>query len=146
MSWHDRCDQRNGNASEELNCMDYIKPADVIENMVKTGGAKAALPPRDLLIRGILSGALLGIATSLAISASVQTTMPLVGAGIFPVGFIIIVLLGLALVTGSFALVPLAVIEKQISVSKLLSTLGLVFAGNLVGSLLYGLLLYVSLT
>lgn len=126
--------------------MDYIKPAEVIENMVKTGCAKAALPARDLMIRGILSGALLGIATSLAISASVQTTMPVVGAFIFPVGFVMIVLLGLELVTGSFALVPLAVLERKISVSKLLSNLGWVFFGNLIGSLLYGVLLYVSLT
>lgn len=126
--------------------MDYIKPIDVVENMVKAGATKASLPAKDLLIRGFLSGALLGFATSLALTATIQTTMPIVGALIFPVGFIIIVLLGLELVTGSFALVPLAHREGQISSSKVLSNLSWVFLGNLIGSLFYAALLYCSLT
>jgi formate transporter len=126
--------------------MDYIKPADVVENMIKTGATKGSLPVRHLLIRGILSGALLGIATSLAVSAAVQTTMPIVGAAIFPVGFVIIVLLGLELVTGSFALVPLAAQEGKISIGTVFSNLFWVFTGNLIGSVIYAGLLYVALT
>jgi formate/nitrite transporter len=126
--------------------MDYVKPAEVLETMIKSGTAKAALPVRDLLVRGFLSGALLGVATSLAVTATLQTNVPLVGALVFPVGFVIIVLLGLELVTGSFALVPLAGIEGQVSVSRVLSNLGLVFFGNLLGSICYGALLYVCLT
>jgi len=126
--------------------MDYIKPADVIENMIKTGVVKAGLPVRDLLIRGFLSGALLAFATSLALTATTQTGVPLVGALVFPVGFVIIVLLGLELVTGSFALVPLARAEGKISTGNLVSNLAWVFWGNLLGSLVYGGLLYVCLT
>jgi formate transporter len=126
--------------------MDYIKPNEVIETMVKAGATKAALSTKDLLIRGFLSGALLGFATSLAITATIQTGMPIVGAVIFPVSFVIIVLLGLELVTGSFALVPLAHREGKISTATLLSNLGWVFFGNLLGSLFYALLLYCSLT
>ncbi len=126
--------------------MDYIKPSEVIETMVKAGVTKAALSTKDLLIRGFLSGALLGFATSLAITATVQTGTPLIGALIFPVGFVIIVLLGLELVTGSFALVPLAHREGKISMATLLSNLGWVFLGNLLGSLFYALLFYCSLT
>ena len=48
--------------------------------MVGAGRTKGALPAKDLLIRGFLSGALLGFATSLAITATVQTGVPLVGA------------------------------------------------------------------
>ena len=43
--------------------MDYNKPADVVRTMVDTAETKLALEPRDLLIRGALSGALLGTAT-----------------------------------------------------------------------------------
>src|ERR1700721_4365328 len=100
--------------------MDYIKPTEVIENMIGAGVAKAALPVRDLLIRGFWSGGLLGIATSLAVTATVQTGIPLVGALIFPVGFVMIVLLGLELVTGSFALVPLARLEGKASIMTVL--------------------------
>src|SRR5262249_33756543 len=87
--------------------MDYVKPADVAKAMADTGLKKLALPPRDLLIRGMLSGAILGVATSLAFTAAVSTGQPLVGALLFPVGLIFIVLLGLELITRSFALLPL---------------------------------------
>ena len=93
--------------------MDYVKPADVAAAMLESGRRKLALSPRDLLIRGMLSGAILGVATSLAFTGAVQTNVPLVGALIFPVGLIAIVLLGLELVTGSFALVPLPWIERR---------------------------------
>ncbi len=126
--------------------MDYVKPAEVVKNMIETGAAKAALPARDLLIRGFLSGALLAFATSLAVTATIQTGVPLVGALVFPVGFVMIVLLGLELVTGSFALVPLACLEGKISATTLLSNLTWVFLGNLIGSLFYGALLGVCLT
>jgi formate/nitrite transporter FocA (FNT family) len=81
--------------------MDYIKPADVAQAMIETAAAKAALSVKDLLIRGFLSGALLGFATSLAFVGSKQTGVPLAGALIFPVGFVLIVLLGLELVPDS---------------------------------------------
>jgi formate/nitrite transporter FocA (FNT family) len=54
---------------------------------------KSELRPSDLLIRGALAGALLGIATSFAFVAVSQGLPPLVGAAIFPVGFVILVLL-----------------------------------------------------
>lgn len=88
--------------------MDYVKPADVAKSMVETGSKKLALPISSLLIRGIMSGAILGVATSLAFNGAFTTGQPLVGAIIFPVGLIMIVLLGLELVTGSFALVAAA--------------------------------------
>jgi len=126
---------------EASSYMDYVKPAEVVENMVAIGGAKGSLPTKDLLIRGILSGALLGFATSLAVTASVQTNVPLVGALVFPVGFVMIVLLGLELATGSFALLPLAVSDHKLSPTGMLTNFGWVLLGNLVGSLLYALLL-----
>lgn len=126
--------------------MDYIKPAEVVNTMLAAGNTKAGLPTKDLLIRGFLSGALLGFATSLAITAATQTSTPLVGALVFPVGFVMIVLLGLELVTGSFALVPLAAITGQRSWSQVGSNLGWVFVGNLLGSMAYGGLLYIALT
>ena len=93
--------------------MDYVKPADVASAMINAGRSKLALSPLDLVIRGGLAGAILAAATSLAITGAVQTNQPLVGALIFPVGLILIVLLGLDLVTGSFGLLPLPLIEND---------------------------------
>jgi formate transporter len=126
--------------------MDSLKPADIVAGMVQSGIAKAELGLIDLLVRGGLSGALLGFATSLAIDATMQTGQPIVGALVFPVGFVMIVLLGLELVTGSFALVPLALLRGHASPGTVLANWAWVFLGNLLGGLLYAGLLAVALT
>jgi hypothetical protein len=102
--------------------MDYIEPAEDVQNMVETAVTKAGLSIPDFLIRGFLSGALLGFSTTLAFTATKQTNLPIVGAIIFPVGFVLIILLGLELVTGNFALLPLAYQAKRISAGQLLAT------------------------
>lgn len=126
--------------------MDFIKPSEVVTAMVSAAQTKADLPVKDLLIRGFLSGALLGFATSLALTATAQTNTPLVGALVFPVGFVMIVLLGFELVTGSFAITTLAGIDGRRPWSQVAANLGWVFLANLAGSIFYGLLLYVTLT
>jgi formate/nitrite transporter FocA (FNT family) len=131
---------------QTMDTVDYVKPADVATAMVEAGGRKLALAPRDLLIRGMLSGAILGVATSLAFTGAVQTNTPLVGALIFPVGLISIVLLGLELVTGSFALVPLPWLSREASASAVVVNWGWVFIGNLIGGVAYGALIAIALT
>jgi formate/nitrite transporter len=65
---------------------------------------------------------------------------------VFPVGFVMIVLLGLELVTGSFALLPLAPLEGKSSWNGVLANWAWVFLGNLLGSILFGGLLAIALT
>ncbi|MDR7417075.1 MAG: formate/nitrite transporter family protein [Armatimonadota bacterium] len=120
--------------------MTYVMPDRVVQNMVQAGATKARLRVWDLLIRGFLSGALLGFATTLALTAQLQTRIPLAGALVFPVGFVMIVLLGLELVTGNFALVPLAVLERRAGFPDLLRNWGWVFLGNLLGGMAYAAL------
>ena len=126
--------------------MDYVKPVDVASAMIETGRRKLTLSPLDLVIRGALAGGILAAATSLALTGMVQTNQPLVGALIFPVGLILIVLLGLDLVTGAFGLVPLPWVEKDASASSLLANFAWIFLGNLIGSVAYGALLAIALT
>jgi formate/nitrite transporter len=126
--------------------MDSVTPAAITAAMVQSGATKAKLGPADLLIRGIMSGALLGIATSLALGAAVQTGQLIVGALIFPVGFVMIVLLGLELVTGSFAVLPMAVMAGQAKTGQMLSNWSWVLLGNLIGSVAYGVLFVIAFT
>lgn len=126
--------------------MSYVKPETVVDQMIIAGTYKASLGVKDLLIRGSLSGALLGFATTLAITATAQTNTPIVGALIFPVGFVMIVLLGLELVTGSFALLPTSLAKKRINFFKMLSNWSWVFIGNLIGSLIYAALFVIAVT
>ena len=110
------------------------------------GAAKASHAIPDLLIRGTMSGALLTVATSLALDGAFQTNVPLVGALIFPVGFAMITILGLELLTGNFSLVPLAVLAHRTTVGRMLAYWFWVFAGNMIGALLFAGLFYVVLT
>lgn len=126
--------------------MDYAKPSDVVASMVDASLKKLALAPRDIMIRGAMSGALLGAATTLAFGAAITTGQPLVGALIFPVSLVMIVLLGLELVTGSFAIVPLARLEGKASWNAVIANWSWVFVANLLGSLAFGALIAISLT
>jgi len=126
--------------------MSYVKPDAVIEQIVQAGVAKSQLPVRDLLTRGFLAGAFLGFATTLAFTASLQTKVGLTGALVFPVGFVMIVLLGLELVTGNFALLPPGLLEGRVPLGALLANWGWVFLGNLLGSIFYAFLFVVTLT
>jgi formate transporter len=119
--------------------MPYVKPDAVVDSMIQAGINKGKLGVKDLLIRGALSGAFLGFATTLALTGTAQTGVGLIGALIFPVGFVMIVLLGLELVTGNFAVVPLGVMERKITISQMGRNWGWVFIGNLIGSLFYAL-------
>jgi formate/nitrite transporter len=121
----------------------YVKPDQLIDSLVEAGAAKAALPIGQMLARGTLAGAILACATTFAFTANIQTGLPIIGAILFPVGFVIIVLLGLELVTGSFALIPLAVLEGRTTVAKTLKNFFFVIIGHLIGCAVY-LLLYVA--
>ncbi|MGG4144584.1 formate/nitrite transporter family protein [Paenibacillus algorifonticola] len=120
--------------------MSYIKPAEVIDTMIDTGAAKANAGTLQMLVRGFLGGAILAFATTLAFTATSQTSLGLAGALVFPAGFAIIVLLGLELVTGSFALLPLTVVARRTSASRMLSNYFWVIAGHLMGCTVYAIL------
>jgi formate transporter len=126
--------------------MDCVSPKELVADIIELAKKKSDLGAADLLIRGVLAGALLGIATSFAFIAVSQGLPALVGALIFPVGFVILVLLGLELATGNFAVLPVGVMAGKIRTASLLRNWALVYAGNLIGSVIYALLFYLSLT
>jgi formate/nitrite transporter len=125
---------------------DYVSPKDLMQEAVQLAMRKSDLPVRDMLIRGILAGAFLGYATSLVFIVLSQGLPPIVGAILFPVGFVMLVLLGLELVTGNFALLPVGVMAGTVRVTKLLRSWSWVCLGNLIGSVLYAGLFYLVIT
>jgi formate transporter len=125
---------------------DYVNPRELVHEALRAADKKCNLSIRDMLIRGMLSGAFLGYATSLVLVVSAQGLPPIVGAILFPVGFVILVLLGLELVTGNFALLPAALFSGNVRISGVLRNLGWVYLANLLGSVLYAALFYLVLT
>lgn len=126
--------------------MTIIRPEQVVESMIHAGKVKAKLPVKDLLIRGVLGGALLGFGTTLAFTAEIQTGLGIVGALLFPASFVIIILLGLELVTGSFALIPVAVMAKKATGTEMLKNWFWVIIGHLIGAVFYAILYIVAVT
>lgn len=126
--------------------MAIVSPNQVVESMIQAGEVKAKLPVKDLLIRGALSGALLGTGTTLAYTAEVQTGLGIVGALLFPAAFVIIILLGLELVTGSFALIPIAVMAKKATIAQMFKNWFWVIVGHIIGAVFYAILYIIAVT
>jgi formate transporter len=128
--------------------MDYVKPQGVVESMLAGGALKLDLPARHLVIRGMLAGAYLGIGTSMAVTAAVETGLWTVGSVLFPFGLALAILLGAEIITGSFALIPCAAVagKENASIHRVLANWGWVFLGNLLGSTLYAVLFAIAIT
>src|SRR5699024_27132 len=65
---------------------------------------------------------------------------------IFPTGFIMILLLNLELVTGSFAVIPLAVLHKLTNIPLMIRNFSWAFFVNILGCIFYALLFIISIT
>ena len=126
--------------------MDYVNPVELVQEALRVAKKKAALSTCDLLLRGFLAGAFLAYATSLVMIVLSQGLPPIVGALLFPAGFVMLVLLGLELATGNFALLPAALAAGEVSLGKLLRNWGWVYLGNVLGSVFYAALFYLAVT
>lgn len=126
--------------------MAYVKLDEVVECMLDAGAKKANLSIKDMLIRGVLAGAFLGYATSFAVLVAIQTNLGILGAVVFPVGLVMIVLLGLELATGNFAVIPIAVKDGRTCMGHLFHNWFWVLVGNLIGGVGYALLFTLVIT
>ena len=117
--------------------MAYLAPAEFVTKMVDAGESKLLMSTRDTLIRAYMAGAILALAAAFAVTVSVNSANPLIGALLFPVGFCMLYLLGFDLLTGVFTLAPLAVFDKRPGATwnGVLRNWGLVFTGNFAGAL-----------
>ncbi|BBB27884.1 formate/nitrite transporter family protein [Amphritea japonica] len=118
--------------------MAYLEPSEFATKMVDSGEQKIFMSTKDTYIRAFMAGAILALAAFFAITVITKTGSAILGACLFPVGFIMLYLMKFDLLTGVFTLVPLAVLDKRpgCTGSALLRNWGLVFIGNLSGALM----------
>jgi formate/nitrite transporter len=128
--------------------MSYLVPSEFVTKMVDAGESKIFMSTRDTVIRAYMAGAILALAAVFAVSMSVQTGSPLIGAMLFPVGFSMLYLLGFDLLTGVFVLTPLAWIDKRpgVTIGGILRNWGLVFIGNFLGALTVAVMMSIVFT
>lgn len=128
--------------------MPYVIPSELASKMIDAGEAKVLMSTRDTLIRSFMAGAILALAAGFAVTISVNTKEPLLGALLFPVGFCMLYLLGFDLLTGVFTLAPLALIDRRPGVTAwgVLRNWCLVFVGNFAGAMLVAVFMAVTFT
>jgi formate/nitrite transporter len=116
--------------------MAYLVPSEFVTKMVDAGESKIFMSTRDTIVRAFMAGAILALAAWFAVTINVQTGQPLAGAILFPVGFVMLYLLGFDLLTGVFVLAPLALIDKRpgVTIGGVFRNWGLVFVGNFAGA------------
>lgn len=129
--------------------MDNVAPKKLLDEVEYASIKKAGLGTRTMLLRGFLSGALLAYATALAFKVSEgfgTGAAALVSGAVFPVGFAMIILLGLELATGNFAVLAVGVIRGKTTRGAMLNNCCWVYFGNFLGALFVGGLLTLALT
>lgn len=125
----------------------FNTPAQVVDSSINGQVAKANLPLGKMILLGILAGAFIaigGAASNVAVHniPNVGLARTLAGA-IFPVGLMLVVLVGGELFTGN-CLMLMALMDKKISVSSMIRNLVVVYFSNLVGALIIDVLLFYS--
>ena len=122
-------------------------PSEVLDNNINAEVTKANLPLGKMILLGLLAGAFIaigGAASNVAVHniSNVGLARTLAGA-IFPVGLMLVVLVGGELFTGN-CLMLMAYFDKKISGSSILRNLIIVYISNLVGALIIDVLLFFS--
>lgn len=128
--------------------MAYLVPSEFVTKMVDAGESKVFMSTRDTLVRAYMAGAILALAAWFAVTINVQTGQPLLGAVLFPVGFVMLYLFGFDLLTGVFVLCPLALIDKRpgVTLKGVLRNWGLVFVGNFAGAFTVAVMMAIYVT
>ncbi|QAY69269.1 formate/nitrite transporter family protein [Xylanimonas protaetiae] len=121
-------------------------PTDVVDRMVESGAYKAHRSSRKVFVQAVLGSFVFGAVVMLAGTIVSQTGLPFLGAVVFPMAFVIVILLGLELVTSSMGLVPLAWWRKRATGRDTLRTLGVAIAGHIVGCALFALVFWATVT
>ncbi|MVX60420.1 formate/nitrite transporter family protein [Enterorhabdus mucosicola] len=117
--------------------MPIFSPTEITDNYMKASVGKAESPAWRLFILAVAAGLLIGlggVTSSTAAHALDNAGMVrLVSGLIFPVGLMMVILMGTELFTGN-ALMITAALDGRITWGRLLRNWGIVFAGNLVGA------------
>lgn len=118
-------------------------PAEVANNVISIGKAKAGNKPYKLFLLGILAGMFIALAAVGANTASCTianaSVGKLVGACIFPVGLLMVLVAGSELFTGN-NLIIVSVLTGDVKWGAMLKNWVIVYLGNFVGSMLVALL------
>ncbi|MDD6330961.1 MAG: formate/nitrite transporter family protein [Clostridium sp.] len=115
----------------------YNTPAETIDGNIKAGVTKANLNIWKMIFMGVMAGGFIafgGEASNVAAHAITNVGLARVVAGlIFPVGLMMIVLVGGELFTGNCLLI-MDIMDKKVTVAQVLRNLVVVYFSNMLGA------------
>ncbi|MCI8408604.1 MAG: formate/nitrite transporter family protein [Lachnospiraceae bacterium] len=125
----------------------FYTPVEVVNNSIDGQVTKANLPLGKMILLGILAGAFIalgGAASNVAVHniSNVGLARTLAGA-IFPVGLMLVVLVGGELFTGNCMMI-MACMNKKIKASQMIRNLAVVYLSNFIGALFIDILVFYS--
>ena len=129
--------------------IDDLTPAEVATKAVGVGVKKAGLDFWTMFVLALFGGAFIAIGAVLATTVGTNgAEFPyglnaLLKGLIFTVGLILVIVAGAELFTGN-NLMLIAVLNKKITLGKMLRNWGVVYIGNLIGSLIVALIMVMS--
>ncbi|WP_172196312.1 formate/nitrite transporter family protein [Saccharibacillus qingshengii] len=121
--------------------MAYNKPPQIAEVTVENGVKKAHNPLSSVLILGFLAGAFIALGFLLDIRVIANTPEEwgsmanFIGAAVFPVGLVLVLLAGGELLTGNMMAVPLARMARRITTGEMMKNLVLITIANFAGAI-----------
>jgi len=118
----------------------YLTPKETSDSLILTGQNKAIMSTEKRLLMSIMAGIYISLGAQ---GYMVAYSIPFLRAAIFPVGLMLIVMVGGELFTGN-CLMTFALVQKKITYSEYLKTMVQVFIGNFIGSLMIVAMLYYS--
>ena len=124
--------------SDRRNCnMNLFSPAEIARNFIATGKTKGTMPIDKMFVLAIMAGIFIGVGgiscTTIGTSVPLPSIAKFVGAAVFPGALIMVTLAGGELFTGN-CLMPISIMEKEITVSQMLKNWVVVYLGNFVGT------------
>lgn len=125
----------------------FLAPKEIANTMINVGVGKSNLKTSAMIYLGILAGMYIGFGglANTIISQTLGNIDPglakFAGAAVFPVGLMLVVIAGAELFTGN-NLMTLALVNKKITMSKMLRNWGVVWVANLIGSILLVLIVF----
>lgn len=125
--------------------MSYFTPPEIAVQFCKSAQLKNALSNRKMLVYSILGGAFIALGGLLSLIVvggmpSITATNPgiskLLFGALFPLGLILVVIGGAELFTSDCAIIPFAVLNKQLKPKSILRIWTISYLGNFLGALL----------
>lgn len=126
-----------------------LTPSEIVQATINAGINKANLRGLQMILLGIFAGVFIGFGAHANITAIHLVSdfdigiAKLLGASIFPVGLMLVLVAGAELFTGN-NLMTLALMDRKISLKGLFKNWSIVYIGNFLGSILLAFVLYKS--